>query len=160
MRFQVFLSLLNVTSGSCIDKIPEVAKTKVSKPKRYSLSKLIFCHTPQKRIIQTCPHIVYITMWKYLHNAAQMFMQSPQLKVVSIRHHSEWSTKQRPPLRLNNNQNTALKCSSCDPAVFLTAPWRWRILERSETLEPKSQINRSDRWTESWRDTSHTEQTA
>ncbi len=30
----------------CIDKIPEVAKTKVSKPKRYSLSKLRFCHAP------------------------------------------------------------------------------------------------------------------
>ncbi len=33
MRFQVFLSLWSVTSCSCIDKIPEVAKTKVSKPK-------------------------------------------------------------------------------------------------------------------------------
>ncbi len=37
MRFQVFLSLWSVTSCSCIDKIPEVANTKVSKPKRYSL---------------------------------------------------------------------------------------------------------------------------
>ncbi len=36
MRFQVFLSLWSVTSCSCIDKIPKVAKTKVSKPKRYS----------------------------------------------------------------------------------------------------------------------------
>ncbi len=29
-----------------IDKIPEVAKTKVPKPKRYSLSKLRLCHAP------------------------------------------------------------------------------------------------------------------
>ncbi len=45
------LSLWSVTSCLCIDKIPEVAKTKVSKPKRYSLSKL----PPLKRLIQTCP---------------------------------------------------------------------------------------------------------
>ncbi len=36
-------SLWSVTSGLCIDNIPEVAKTKVSKPKRYSLSKLRLC---------------------------------------------------------------------------------------------------------------------
>ncbi len=42
------LSLWRVTSCLCIDKIPEVANTKVSKPKRYSLSKL-------KRLIQTHP---------------------------------------------------------------------------------------------------------
>ncbi len=55
MRFQVFLSLWSVSSCSCIDKIPEVAKTKVSKPKRYSLSKLRLCHSPLKRLIQTPP---------------------------------------------------------------------------------------------------------
>ncbi len=37
MRFQVLLSLWSVTSCSCIDEIPEVAKTKVSKPKIYYL---------------------------------------------------------------------------------------------------------------------------
>ncbi len=37
MQFQVFPSLWRVTSCLCIDKIPEVAKTEVSKPKRYSL---------------------------------------------------------------------------------------------------------------------------
>ncbi len=42
MRFQVLLSLLSVTSWLCIDKIPEVAKTKVSKPKRYSLSMFLY----------------------------------------------------------------------------------------------------------------------
>ncbi len=57
MRFQVFLSLWSVISWFCIDKIPEVAKTKVSKPKRYSLSKLRFCYTPLKRLIQTRPHM-------------------------------------------------------------------------------------------------------
>ncbi len=72
MRFQVFLSLWSVASCLCIDEITEVAKTKVSKPKRYSLSKLGLCHALLKRLIQTRPH-VYVTMCKYLHNAAQMF---------------------------------------------------------------------------------------
>ncbi len=57
MRFQVLLSLWSVTSCLCIDKIPEVAKTKVSKPKRYSLSKLRLCHAPLKQLIQTHPHM-------------------------------------------------------------------------------------------------------
>ncbi len=51
IRFQVFISLWSVTSRLCIDKIPEVAKTKVSKPKRYSLSKLRLVHA------QTRPHM-------------------------------------------------------------------------------------------------------
>ncbi len=49
--FGVLLSWL------CIDKIPEVAKTKVSKPKRYSFSKLRLCHAPLKRFFQTRPHM-------------------------------------------------------------------------------------------------------
>ncbi len=57
MRFQVFLSLWSVTSCLCIDTIPEVAKTKVSKPKRYSLSKLRLDHALLKRLIQTRPHM-------------------------------------------------------------------------------------------------------
>ncbi len=57
MRFQVLLSLWTATSCLCIDKIPEVAKTKVSKPKRYSLSKLRLCHTPLKQLIQTRPYM-------------------------------------------------------------------------------------------------------
>ncbi len=56
MRFQVLLSLWSVTSRLCIDKFPEVAKTKVSKPKRYSLSKLRLCHAPLKWFIQTRPY--------------------------------------------------------------------------------------------------------
>ncbi len=55
MRFQALLSLWSVVSCLCIDEIPEVAKTKVSKPKRYSLSKLGLCHAPLKRLIQTRP---------------------------------------------------------------------------------------------------------
>ncbi len=45
-----FFSLWRVTSWLCIDKIPEVSKTKVSKPKRYSLkfrlwqSRLVWKH--------------------------------------------------------------------------------------------------------------------
>ncbi len=57
MRFQVFFSLWSVTSWLCIDKIPEVAKTKVSKPKRYSLSKLRLVHALLKWLIQTRPHM-------------------------------------------------------------------------------------------------------
>ncbi len=57
MRFQVFPSLWSVSSGLCIDKTPEVAKNKVSKPKRYSLSKLRFCPAPLKRLMQTRPHM-------------------------------------------------------------------------------------------------------
>ncbi len=56
-RFQVVLSLWSVTSCLCIDKIPEVAKTEVSKPKRYSLSKWRLCHVPLKWLIQTHPHM-------------------------------------------------------------------------------------------------------
>ncbi len=42
----VLLSLWSGTSCLCKDEIPEVAKTEVSKPKRYSLSKLRLVHTP------------------------------------------------------------------------------------------------------------------
>ncbi len=56
MQFQVFLSLWSLTSCSCIDEIPKVAKTKVSKPMTYSLSKLRLPH-PLKRLIQTRPHM-------------------------------------------------------------------------------------------------------
>ncbi len=71
MRFQVFLSLWSVTSCLFIDKIPEVAKTKVSKPKRYSLSKLRLPCTPKTAHSNTPPH-VYVMMWKYLHNASNV----------------------------------------------------------------------------------------
>ncbi len=57
MRLQVFVSFWSVTSCSCIDEIPKVAKTKVSNPKRYSLQKLRLVHAPLKRLIQTCPHM-------------------------------------------------------------------------------------------------------
>ncbi len=51
------LSLCRVKSWLCIDEIPEAAKTKVSKPKRYSLSKLRLVHALLKRLIQTRPHM-------------------------------------------------------------------------------------------------------
>ncbi len=41
----------------CIDKIPRVTKTKVSKPKRYSLSKLRLCHAPLELLIHTRSHM-------------------------------------------------------------------------------------------------------
>ncbi len=52
-----FAFSLSVTSCLCIDEIPELPKTKVSKPKRYSLSKLRLDHAPLKRLIQTRPHM-------------------------------------------------------------------------------------------------------
>ncbi len=55
MRLQVFLSLWSVTSCLCIDKIPEVAKTKVSKTKGYSLSKLRLHHAPQNGSFKHAP---------------------------------------------------------------------------------------------------------
>ncbi len=58
-------SLRGVTSWLCIDKIPEVAKTKVSNPRRYSLLKV---KTPY---LNTPPH-VYVTVWEDLQNTAQM----------------------------------------------------------------------------------------
>ncbi len=48
MRFQVLLSLWSVTSCSCIDKIPEVAKTKVSKPKTLVFIKVKTLPSPPK----------------------------------------------------------------------------------------------------------------
>ncbi len=65
-RFYCWFEICNLIASSssccwdfriCIDKIPEVAKTKVSKPKRYSLSKLRLCHGPLKWLIQTHPHM-------------------------------------------------------------------------------------------------------
>ncbi len=57
MRFQVLLSLWSVTSCLCIDKIPEVTKTKVLNLKRYSLLKSRLDHTLLNRLIQTRPHM-------------------------------------------------------------------------------------------------------
>ncbi len=49
----------------CIDKIPEDTKTKVSKPKRYSLSKLRLVHAPLKRLIQTHPTCLHHGVGRY-----------------------------------------------------------------------------------------------
>ncbi len=57
MRFQVLLSLWSVISCLFIDNIPEVTKTNISKPNRYSLSKLRLVHAPLKRFIQSRPHV-------------------------------------------------------------------------------------------------------
>ncbi len=70
MRFQVFLSLWSVTS--CIDKIPEVAKTKVSKPEIFFIK--LRPRPPKTAHSNTPPH-VYVTVWEDLHNTAQMYTQ-------------------------------------------------------------------------------------
>ncbi len=79
MRFQVFLSLWSVTSCLYLDKIPKVAKTKVSNPKRYSLWIFKACPCPPKMAHSNTPPHVYVTMWKYLQNAAQMFTQRKKM---------------------------------------------------------------------------------
>ncbi len=97
MRFQVVISLWRVTSCSCIDKIPEVAKTKVSNPKEIFFIKVKTLPRPLKRLIQTLIQThVYVTMWTYLHNAAQMFMQkrrrgfSNRSSVGAFRNHYDY----------------------------------------------------------------------
>ncbi len=57
MRFQVLLSLWSVTSCLCIDKIPEVAKTKVLNLKRYSLLKSRLDHALLNRLFPTRPNM-------------------------------------------------------------------------------------------------------
>ncbi len=81
MRFQVFLSLWSATSCLCIDKIPEVAKTKVSKPKRYYLEKLRLNHALLKQLIQTCPRMS-VTVWEDLPNTAQMYTQRKKAELL------------------------------------------------------------------------------
>ncbi len=56
-----------------LDKIPDVSKTKVSNPKRYSLSKLRLDHAHLKQLIQTRTHmstslcgVIYKTLPKCL----------------------------------------------------------------------------------------------
>ncbi len=73
MRFQVFLSLWS-DKLIVIDTIPEVAKIKVSKPEIFFI-KVKILSRPPKTAHSNTPPCVYVKMWKYLHNAAQMFMQ-------------------------------------------------------------------------------------
>ncbi len=54
MRFKVF-SLWSIIGLLCIDKIPEVAKTELSIPKRYSLSKSWHCQAPLKTSTSNTP---------------------------------------------------------------------------------------------------------
>ncbi len=81
MRFQVFLSLWSVTSCSCIDEIPKVAKTKV-KPKEIFFRKVKTHPCPHKTAHSNTPPHAYVMIWKYLRNAAQMFTQ--RKGVVSV----------------------------------------------------------------------------
>ncbi len=73
MRFQVFLSLWSVTSCSCIDKIPEVTKTKVSK--EIFFIKVKTCPRPPKTAHLNTPPHVYVTMWGDFQNTVQMYTQ-------------------------------------------------------------------------------------
>ncbi len=56
MRFQVFLSFWSVSSCLCIDKIPEVAKTKVSKPEIFFI-KMKTRPCPPKTAHLNTPHM-------------------------------------------------------------------------------------------------------
>ncbi len=69
-----------------IDKIPEVAKTKVSNLKRYS-SKVKTLPRPPKTAHSNTPPHVYITVWKYLRKARERRLQS-QRSVQPVRNHA------------------------------------------------------------------------
>ncbi len=58
---------------------PEVVKTKVSKPKRYSLSKLRLCHAPLKRLIQTHPYMSHSNTPHMSHSNTPHMSTSPCL---------------------------------------------------------------------------------
>ncbi len=64
MRFRVLIFLWSVASCLYIYKIHKVAKTKVSKPKRYSLLKLHLVHAFLNHLIQTRPHTSTSQCWK------------------------------------------------------------------------------------------------
>ncbi len=70
MRFQVLLSLWSITSCLFRDNIPEVTKTNISKPNRYSLSKLRLVHAPPKTVHSITPPHVYVTVRGDLQNTA------------------------------------------------------------------------------------------
>ncbi len=57
IRFQVLLFLWRVTSCSCIDKIPEVAKTKVSKPEIFYIKVKTLPCPPKTAHLNTPPHV-------------------------------------------------------------------------------------------------------
>ncbi len=79
MQFQVLLSLWRVTSGLWIDKIPEVAKTKVSKPKINSYIKVKTLPRPPKTANLNTPPHVYIMVWEDLQ-----FHQNVHAKKVGV----------------------------------------------------------------------------
>ncbi len=102
MPFQVLLSLWSVTSYLCIDKIPKVAKTKFSKPKRYSLSKLRLLRPPKTAHLKMPPHF-YVTMWGDLQNS----MYTPKC------------------IRKERRQNYYSRCSIVAAAGAVS--WRWCV---------------------------------
>ncbi len=72
-RFQVSLSLWSVTSCSCIDEIPEVAKTSLKFKDIFFIN--VKTTTPTKNASFKHAPLVYVTVWEDLHNTAQMFTQ-------------------------------------------------------------------------------------
>ncbi len=70
VRFQVFLSFWSVTSWLCIDKVPEVAKTEVSKPKTFFIKVKILPRHPKTA------HSMNIKAWWYilLHQTHQIMI--------------------------------------------------------------------------------------
>ncbi len=95
------ISLWRVTS---IDKIPEVTKTKVSKTKRYSLSKLRLVHALLKQLIQTLPHMsrsrsgkICITLPKCMRDERRRSYYSGfsvVLETLWKRNYFVWDTKE------------------------------------------------------------------
>ncbi len=88
MQFQVCLSLWSVTSWLCTDKIPEVAKTKVSKPKRFFIKVKTLPHLPKRAHSNTPPH-VYVTVWRerVRERERERITSQKSVKPVSFRNH-------------------------------------------------------------------------
>ncbi len=103
------VTLFWVLQADCAYKIPEVAKTKVSKPKRYLLSKLRFCHAPLKRLNQTCSHMS--TSWcgniciRVVSVTTVMLKQPSQGEAVNSNAFYGWPFRE---IRIGGNSDIAL----------------------------------------------------
>ncbi len=79
MQFLVFLFFSVLCSCLCMYKICRVTKLKVSHKKDLFYLKEKADQDRAKTAHSNTPPHVYFTMWKYFHNAAQMFTQRKKL---------------------------------------------------------------------------------
>ncbi len=65
-----------VTSSWCIDKIPEVAKTKVLKRKKYSLSKLRLCHALLNGSFKHTPTCLHHNVGRFAKHCSNVYAKT------------------------------------------------------------------------------------